>query len=285
MISICHVNITSIAKHKDELLARFSKYDIISVNETNLKSEHSFSLMNYNIFRNDRVGKPGGGVLLAVKQHIKCREILSKTSQKNEVIAVEIETQSFKSILISSIYVSPTAKIDLSIFHELHDINSNDIIIGDLNATIFEMESRETNTRGRQLRELFKDGFIQCVDDDSKTFERKDHEEKLDWILASYPLLSFISNVETHPTIGALSGHKPVTFDIPIRAEPKLISPRMSFNFKAAKWAKYRSKLDQQLMLWNNDRSCVTTLDIEEYTSFITNSILTATQETILPTK
>ena len=75
MISLCHININSITKHKDELLARFSQYDIISVNETNLKSERKFSLMGYNIFRNDRVGKLGGGVLLAVKQHIKCREV------------------------------------------------------------------------------------------------------------------------------------------------------------------------------------------------------------------
>jgi exonuclease III len=115
MIRICHININSITKHKNELLARFSKFDIISVNETNLKSERPFSLIGYNIFRNDRVGKFGGGVLLAVKQHIKCREILNKTTQKNEIITIQIETQPFKSILISSIYVPPTAKIDNNI--------------------------------------------------------------------------------------------------------------------------------------------------------------------------
>jgi len=135
-ISICYININSITKHKDELLARFSKYDIISVNETNLKSERPFSLMGYNIFRNDRVGKPGGGVLLAVKQHLKCREILNKTARKNEVIVVQIETQTFKSMLIASIYIPSTAKIDLNIFHELYNINNNCIIVGDLNATL-----------------------------------------------------------------------------------------------------------------------------------------------------
>ncbi|CAF2785585.1 unnamed protein product [Rotaria sp. Silwood2] len=222
--------------------------------------------MGYNIFRNDRVGKPDGGVLLTVKQHVKCREILNKTSHKNDVIAVEIETQPFKSILISSIYVPPQAKIDLGIFQELYDINNNCIIVGDLNATLNEMGSRKTHAKGRQLQELIKEGFIQCVDDDSTTFEKNNYEEKLDWILVSQPLLSFISNVETHPTIGTLSGHKPITFDIPIGVEPKPTSPRISFNFKAAKWSKLRSILDQQLMLWNNDRPFVTTLDIEEYT-------------------
>lgn len=263
MISICHVNINSIIKHKDELLARFSKYDIISVNETNLKSERSFSLMGYNIFRNDRVGKAGGGVLLAVKQNIKCREILNGTTSANEVIAVEIETRTFKSIVISSIYLPPTTKIEADLFHQIYNINNNCIIVGDLNAALQQMGSRKTNGRGRQLLEILKEGFIDCVEDDSTTFEKNDYEEKLDWILASQPLLSFISNVQTHPMLGILSGHKPITFDIPIEIEQKPSSPRISFNFKAAKWPKFRSKLDQQLKLWKSDRCLDTASDIE----------------------
>jgi len=273
MISVCHINITSISKHKEELLARFSKYDIISVNETNLKSERQFSLMGYNVFRNDRVGKAGGGVLLAVKPHIKCREVLNKTTRNNEVIAVEIETQTFKSILISSIYVPPTAKIDLSIFYELHNINNNCIIVGDLNATSQEMGSRKTNSKGRQLQELCKEGFIYCVDDDSTTFEKNDYEEKLDWILASQPLLSFISNVETHPTLGALTGRKPLTFDIPIGVKFKPSSSRLSPNFKSVNWTKFRNKLDERLKLWNKTCS-LQAADIKEYAVFVTRSYL-----------
>ncbi|CAF4691488.1 unnamed protein product, partial [Rotaria socialis] len=281
MISICHVNINSITKHKVELLARFSNYDVISVNETNLKSERPFSLLGYNIFRNDRVGKPGGGVLLAVKEHIKCREIINKTSHKNEIIAVQIETLLYKSILISSIYVAPTAKIDINIFEELYSINNNCIIVGDLNATLSEMGSTKTNAKGKQLQELLNEGIIDCVDDDSTTFEKNEYEAKLDWILGSQPLLSFITNVEAHPTIGTINGHKPLTFDIQIGAEPKPTSPRLSLNFKAAKWTKFRSKLDQQLMLWNNDTSLNAALNIEEHSTFITNSIMLATQEAV----
>nr|ACY69870.1 AP-like endonuclease/reverse transcriptase [Adineta vaga] len=285
MLSLCHININSITKHKDELLARFSKYDIISVNETNLKSERPFTLFGYNIFRNDRIGQAGGGVLLAVKQHIKCQEVINKITCKNEAIAVEIRTKSFKSILISSIYVPPKAKIDINLFHELYNINNNCIIMGDLNATLYNMGSQQANARGRQLRELFKDGLIDCVEDDSPTFKKNDYEVKLDWILASQPLLSFISNVETHPTIGALNGHKPLTFDIPCGAEPKPASSRISFNFKAAKWSKFRCKLDQQLMLWKNDHHLDSIADIEEHTSFITTSILEATKEAVPQTK
>ncbi|CAF2843257.1 unnamed protein product [Rotaria sp. Silwood2] len=144
------------------------------------------------------------------------------------------------------------------------------------------MGSRKTNARGRQVQEVINEGYINCIDDDNTTFEKNDYEEKIDWILASQPLHSLISNVETHPTIGTLSGHKPLTFDIPIGTEPKPASPRLSLNFKAANWPKFRNKLNEQLMLWNKNRSINSESDVEEYTSFITNSITAATQEAIL---
>ncbi|CAF2972278.1 unnamed protein product [Rotaria sp. Silwood2] len=144
------------------------------------------------------------------------------------------------------------------------------------------MGSRKTNARGRQLQEVINKGYINCIDDDSTTFEKNDYKEKIDWILASQPLHSLISNVETHATIGTLSGRKPLTFDIPIGIEPKPASPRLSLNFKAANWSKFRSKLNEQLMLWNKHRHITSAIDIEEYTSLITNSIKSATQEAIL---
>src|SRR5271163_505927 len=102
MINICHINITSIRKHKDELLSRFSHYDIISINESNLEKDRPFFLKGFNIFRNDRSDKQGGGVLLAIKDNIKCYEIFNKTIEKNEIVAVKVETKTFKSILVAS---------------------------------------------------------------------------------------------------------------------------------------------------------------------------------------
>ncbi|CAF4675587.1 unnamed protein product, partial [Rotaria sp. Silwood2] len=92
-------------------------------------------------------------------------------------------------------------------------------------------------------------------------------------------------NVETHAAIGTLSGHKPLTFDIPIGTEPKPASPRLFLNFKVANWPKFRNELNEQLMLWNKNRSINSELDVEEYTSFITNSITAATQEAIPTSK
>ena len=114
------------------------------------------------------------------------------------------------------------------------------------------------------------------------TFERGQYEEKLDWISASQPLLTFISDYDVHPTLGLSSGHKPITFNLPIGAEDKPISPRLSYNFKTADWSRFRAKLDEKLKRWTLQlQQSSNSADIEEYTKFITNSITTSTEETI----
>jgi hypothetical protein len=88
MINICHVNVTAITQQRDELLVRFSDNDVISMNDTNLKSGRQFTMKSYNMFRNVRKGKGGGGLLSAVNQHIKRREMLCKTVKEDEMIAI-----------------------------------------------------------------------------------------------------------------------------------------------------------------------------------------------------
>ena len=143
MLRLCHINITSIRKHKDELLARFSDYDIISVNETNLEKDAPFYLKGYNVYRNDREKKLGGGVLLAVKENINSQIVFNKTIDNNESIAVEIKTKSYGKILVASLYVPPTAKINPGVIQDVHRINNDCIIMGDLNAALQSMGSTE----------------------------------------------------------------------------------------------------------------------------------------------
>ncbi|CAF5135201.1 unnamed protein product, partial [Rotaria magnacalcarata] len=47
------------------------------------------------------------------------------------------------------------------------------------------MGSTKTNARGKQLQQLLNEGIIDCVEDDSTTFEKNEYEAKLDWILGS----------------------------------------------------------------------------------------------------
>lgn len=280
MLKIMHCNVTSIKKHKDEIIARFDGYDILSVNETNLKNQQLFSLPGYNIYRNDRQNKQGGGVLLAIRNTIKCFEIYNQTIEDNEIIAVQIDTND-DSLLIASIYIPPKAKFNCDIFHQLYKINNNCLIIGDLNAALHTMGSKRTNAKGYQLQQLLAEGFLQCIDNDLMTYARNNYEEKLDWILASQPTLSFIDNIATHSSFGLKEDHRPLTFRLNMLAELKPDSPRLSFNYKIADWKLYRKKLNDLLKNIELNQNISNAQQIEIYVEKLTESIMLATKSTI----
>ncbi|CAM2701211.1 unnamed protein product [Rotaria socialis] len=211
-----HCNVTSIKKHKEEICARFNKFDILSINETNLKPDNLFSLPGYKIFRNDRPDRQGGGVLLALRNNLICHEKLNKTIENNEGIAVQIETP-LGHLLIASIYIPP---------------NKN------------KCKRSSTTTSSQQVLD---DGFLQCIDNDLTTYARNNYEEKIDWILASQPTILFIDNVETETPLGLKEDHKPLTFNLNMTADNKPSSPRLSFNFKSANWQLYRKTLNELL--------------------------------------
>ena len=278
-IKACHLNITSIRKHKDELLARFAHCHILSINESNLKHQSHFSLQGFNIFRNDRTNKAGGGVLLAFKEHLKTTEILNTTIEGNEIVAVQLESTTIKSFLVASVYVPPpTAKISLDAIKELYNLNNNCLILGDFNAALQQMGSRKTNAKGHQLLELLNEGFLHCIDNDLTTFERNNYEEKIDWILTSQPLFTHIRKVEVHPPMGMASGHKPLTMELSMEADHRPKSPRTSLNFQVANWPLYRRQVNENLAKWTIQPMNETSRQIEEYAAFLTNCITTATE-------
>ncbi|CAF4249483.1 unnamed protein product [Rotaria sp. Silwood2] len=277
-----HCNVTSIKKHKDELLARFNKFDILSINETNLKPQQLFSLPGYNIYRNDRQNKQGGGVLLAIRNNIACFEIFNKTIGDNETIAVQIKTPG-GYLLVASIYIPPDVKLQPELFEHIYNLNNNCLILGDLNAALHSMGSKRTNTKGIQLQQILEEGYLQCIENDLTTYARNSYEEKIDWILASQPTILFINNIETHPSFGLKEDHKPLTLNLNLSAELKPISPRMSYNFNAANWKLYRIKLNEFLSKIDLKQTITTTQQIETYATALTESIVLATKAAIPP--
>jgi len=276
----CHINTTSAKKHREELFARYHDVDVISINETNLHDKQHFNLPGFNIFRYDRPDKGGGGVLLAVRSHLKCHEVLCKQREQNECVAVQLETKD-GLLLVCSLYVPPKAKISRLLFEELEHINTDCLILGDLNAASVALGSNKTNTNGRQLEMLVSDGILSCIDDALTTYEKDDYEEKIDWILATHPTILLITHVQTHPPLGTLNGHKPMTFELIITPDRKPPSPRIQYSFKSANWPTFRKQLNQQLTGWDCSRSLLTPIDIDTYAKFITESIVTASQTAI----
>ncbi|CAF1164905.1 unnamed protein product [Adineta steineri] len=241
----CHANAASAKKYKDEIFNRF-----------------------------------GGGVLLAIRKEISCYEVFSQNIDNNECVAVQISTQS-GTLLICSLYIPPQIKISSRLFDQLLNINNNCLIMGDLNAASTLLGSRKTNSKGIQLQDLLNNTAFSCIDDNITTYERNNYEEKLDWILATRPIIFCINNVNTHMLLDTVSGHKPLTFDLMIMGDDKPPSPRIQFSFKLANWSLYRHILNEKLMQWDVNRKIVSTNDIDEYTTFISESIVAAARSAI----
>ncbi|CAF1446819.1 unnamed protein product, partial [Rotaria sordida] len=166
----------------------------------------------------------------------------------NEAVAVQIETP-FGHLLITSIYVPPNIKLHHELFEQIYDLNNDCLILGDLNAS------------------------LQCMGNN--------YEEKIDWILASQPTITFINNVETQAPFGLKEDHKPLTFNLNMSAELKPQSPRISFNFRLANWQLYRNKLNDLLSKIDQKKSITTVEQIESYVSTVTECIAIATKKAI----
>ncbi|CAF3313020.1 unnamed protein product [Rotaria sp. Silwood2] len=218
--------------------------------------------------------------MLAIRNSIKCYEKLNTTVEGNEAVAVQIET-SFGHLLIASIYIPPSIKLHHELFERIYDLNNDCLILGDLNASLQCMGSKKTNAKGLQLQQVLYEGYLQCIDNILTTYIRNNYEEKIDWILASQPTITFINNVETHAPFGLKEDHKPLTFNLNMSAELKPQSPRNSFNFKLANWQLYRDKLNSLLSKIDQKKTISTPENIESYASALTECIAIATKSAI----
>lgn len=156
---------------------------------------------------------------------------------------------------------------------ELHNNTNKCLIMGDFNAAFQIKGSRRINRVGKHLLTILEDGYLSCIDDNSTTFERGENEEKLDWILASEPLISLVSNVEIHSRLWINTGHNPLTFEVKLEADIIPPSPRAIFDYKKANWAHYRITLDRLLRTSEKE--------VEELTSHITSCIVEAANTAI----
>jgi exonuclease III len=93
-----------------------NQFDIIALTETWLDSwilNHELLPIGYDIFRRDREGKRGGGVLLAIKEPIKTDQF-NCASQSLEIVSVVVNSMS-KNVLVCVCYRPPNAGIE---FHQ-----------------------------------------------------------------------------------------------------------------------------------------------------------------------
>lgn len=153
LFNIVHLNAQSLndSSHYEEFCLTFinSKVNAIAVSETFFKPNSRTELPGYNVYRNDRIGKGGGGVALYVQNNIEVNVLSSSPSEydhKPEYLIVDMKLQSEK-VLFACVYRPPKAGFfetfieDLCTFIPMYKYV---VLCGDVNAK-FGSGTGETN--------------------------------------------------------------------------------------------------------------------------------------------
>ena len=131
-LKLAHISIRS-CRNKEVEISLFLKendIDILSLNETWLKSNFKLDIPNYTIARRDRLRRQGGGVAILVRTDIKFDiiDLRSTLNSDNEAITVLLKN-SQDSISISTIYIPPASTTNTALLDNIKKTTDNIIII------------------------------------------------------------------------------------------------------------------------------------------------------------
>lgn len=141
-LSILHLNIQSIIPKLDMIKAEADLHDILIFSESWLKPEtpdENILITNFQTpFRNDRRGRPGGGVIVYVRDSLSCKRRTDLELRGIEAVWLELTLKS-KKILVGGYYRPPNS--NLAYFNLLEEsidraYNTNIIdifVLGDFN--------------------------------------------------------------------------------------------------------------------------------------------------------
>ena len=170
--------------------------------------EIELGLTGYVMFRRDRIGRRGGGVILYVKESIQAYEIkLNKEADYNEAVSGN------STLTIGLVYQSPNINEEdnTKIQSAIKEVSKGEcIVMGDFNHGHIQWKSLEsTGGEDQQFLFLIQDSFLT-----PHVFKTTWGENVLDIVLSSQKEL--VDNVKIHEPLGN-SDHNQIHFDINVR--------------------------------------------------------------------
>ena len=178
-------------------------------------SDAELRMTVYVMFRKDRIGRRGGGVILYIKESTQAYEIkLEKEAECEEAVWCNIVSGN-STLTVGLVYRSPnmnTEEID-KIQNAIKEVSKRDcIIMGDFNHGRIQWKSlQSTGSEDQQFLNLVQDSFlIQHV------LEPTRGENVLDIVLSSQK--EFIDNVRICEPLGC-SDHNQIYFIIKVNGE------------------------------------------------------------------
>ena len=248
------LNARSIVNKKNELNIMVEDIDphIIGITESwaNIDiTDAELGLTGYVMFRKDRIGRRGGGVILYVKESIQAYEIkLEREADCDEAVWCKIVSGNSK-LTIGLVYRSPNINEEdnTKIKNAIKEVSKGEcIIMGDFNHGHIQWNSLEsTGIEDQQFLFLIQDSFLT-----QHVLEPTRGENVLDIVLSSQKEL--VDNVKIFEPLGN-SDHNQIHFDINVKSESKN-KKTYKRNFHKGNYKdmrKYLAKLDWNNMLMN----------------------------------
>nr|XP_054763097.1 uncharacterized protein LOC129269612 [Lytechinus pictus] len=211
VFSTLTINFQSIKNKKEEVgaLIDSANPDIIIGTETWLKPEvHSSEIfpVGYNVIRRDRQDRPGGGVLIAIKDSLSFQQLSSDVQCENVFIKVSLSGR--KSLVIGALYRPPSSDTSYleavcSLVERICEQNKNSIIWigGDLNLPGIDWETLTSDSQrtpaqlsGRFIEMIHSCNLKQMVDFTTR------NENILDLFMTNRP--SLVSECKPLPGLG-----------------------------------------------------------------------------------
>lgn len=215
--SLMHLNIRSLKKHHDDLVALLASigksFDIIGCSETWM-SEQTFldiyKIEGYSMYCINRQGRIGGGVCLYVNSHysVKVRHDLSVSDGYTDSLFLEVKMSNGSSIVIGIIYRPPNSDYETFRIHfdnllfSINQMNKNSIILGDFNIDISKEDIKGIDF----MNMLYSSSFFPTIDKYTRVTESS--RSKIDNIITN------IQNTDCKSGVlySDISDHYPVFF-------------------------------------------------------------------------
>ena len=239
----------NIINKKDELniMVEDIKPHIIGITETwasNDITDAELGLEGYAMFRKDRMGRRGGGVLLYIKENIPAYEVqLQEEADCNEAIWCKLVT-GHTTVTIGVVYRCPniTRQNNEKIHNAISEVSKGDcIIMGDFNHGNIKWDSlQSTGVEDQRFLCLVQDNFLT-----QHVLEPTRAARVLDIVLSSQK--EFVDNVVIQEPLGS-SDHNQLHFNINIKSD-KTKAKQCRRDFRKGNYKKIRKSL--ALIDWN----------------------------------
>ena len=273
-----HLNIQSIVPKLDLIEGEASAYDVIVFSESWLNPRipnASICIEHFSPpFRADRLDRPGGGVIVYVRDTLPSKRRTDLEIPGLEAVWVEIQIQS-KTVLVGGFYRPPNSNadyftsinesIDLAYSTDIRDI----IVLGDFNMNMF-------NANNNKIKDLMQEYSMKQLIIEPTNFTI--HSSTLIDLI----LVRNTSNILTSGVIDTFIPNQ-IRYHCPTVVIMKFIRPqnktfkRKVWNFKLGNFERYREILAD----YNLEEKGNLSTDIDENINHITEAIMSAAEQAI----